>query len=92
MKYEAKKNKLVFGYLEYYDDIHCSNVTGNYGDLYMGIVMEEENNDSAIETLVNIKDILINPNPENMPVIIFESIKNPSKIMKLAKEARININ
>lgn len=87
MKYEAKKDKLVFGYLEYYDDIYCSNVKNKYGDLYMGIVMDDSNSTSA-HTLVNL---MTNPNPENMPFISFESIENPHKVMKLAKSARADM-
>jgi len=91
MKYEAKKNKLVFGYLAYYDDIHCSNVKDNFGDVYMGIVMDEESTDDASQTLSTLKDLMMNPNPENMPFLNFESIEHPYKVMNLAKEAKQNI-
>lgn len=87
MKYEAKKNKLVFGYLAYFDEMRCNNVKDNFGDFYMGIVMDEESS----QTLATLKDLMMNPNPENMPFINFESIENPYQVMKLAKEAKQNI-
>ena len=87
MKYEAKKNKLVFGYLAYYDDIHCNNVKDNFGDVYMGVVADEKSQND-ISSLSVIKDLMMNPNPENMPLINFESIEDPYKVMNLVKEAK----
>lgn len=91
MKYESNKDKLVFGYLENYDEIHCDNVKDNYGDLYMSINMEKNSSGDAAQTLLNLKDAMMNPNPENMSFLNFESIENPRKVMKIAKEARKEI-
>lgn len=85
-KYESKKDKLVFGYLINYDDIHCDSRKNGYGDLYMGIVYKETNDSK--QDLNNIKDIILNKDPENMPWIIFECIEHPAKVSKLAKDAR----
>ncbi len=91
MKYEMKKNKLVFGYLAYYDEMRCDNVKDNFGDFYMGIVFNDEYTDDSLQTIAQLKNIIMNPNPENMPFINFESIENPYQVMKLAKEAKQNI-
>ena len=90
MKYEAKKNKLVFGYLAYYDDIHCGNVKDNFGDVYMGIVIDERSTNDVSQALLTVKDVLMNPNPENMPFLNFKSIEDPYKVKNLAKEERQN--
>ena len=52
----------------------------------MGIVYKETNNSK--QDLNNIKDIVLNKDPENMPWIIFECIEHPAKVSKLAKDAR----
>lgn len=91
IKYQEKNNKLIFGYLAYYDDIHCANVKDNFGDVYMGSSMEEENIEdpqSAYQTLGNIKDMMTNLDPEDMPYIIFDSIEKSYEVMNLAKEAK----
>ncbi len=90
MKYDSKKKKLVYGYLAYYTDIYCSHVKDHYGDLYMGITMEKNNEDST-QTLMTLVDHIKNPNPQNMPFINFESIKDPDVVMNLAKTARESI-
>lgn len=86
LKYESKKDKLVYGYLANYDDIHCNSIKNGYGDVYMGIIYQETG-DSKVD-LSNIKKLSINPDIENMPFILFESIESPMKIAKLAREAR----
>ncbi len=91
MKYESKKNKLVFGYLINYVDIKYVNVKDNYGDVYMGVVLDEKNYTDGVDALGDIKDILLNPNPENMPIIKFESIEDPKKIANLVRDTRLEI-
>lgn len=86
LKYESKKDKLVFGYLINYEDIHYDSRKNGYGDLYMGIIYKETND--SIQDLNNIKDLLFNKDPKNMPWIIFESIEHPAQVGKLAKNAR----
>lgn len=85
MKYESKKNKLVFGYLAYYDEIRCNNVKDNFGDLYMGMVINES---SFLKTIEYTKKSLTDPDPENMPSITFESIESPYKVEKLVCTAK----
>lgn len=85
MKYESKKNKLVFGYLAYYDEIRCNNVKDNFGDLYMGMVINES---SFLKTIEYTKKSLTDPDPENMPCITFESIESPYKVEKFVCTAK----
>ncbi len=89
MKYESKKNKLVFGYLARYKDIHCDNVKDNFRDVYMGIYLKDNYDDK--ENMGALKD-LMHPNLEDMPFIVFESIEHPYKVMDLAIKAKQNIN
>lgn len=86
LKYESKKTKLVYGNLSTYEDIQCLNMKDNFGDVYFGIVLDEGNNDA--QTLATLKELMVNPDPVNMPFIYFESIENPTQVMKLAEEAR----
>lgn len=85
LKYESKKDKLVYGYLDTYQDIHTMNVKGGYGDLYMGIVMEESSDPK--ETLFNLKEAMLHPDPSNMPTITFECIYKPNKVKKIIEKA-----
>lgn len=91
MKYESKKGKFVFGYLAHYDDYYCSNVKNNFGDVYMGIIFKEQNGDSATKTLLKLKDLMMKPDPENMPFINFESIEDPYNVIHLIEDAKQNI-
>lgn len=90
LKYEARKKKLVYGYLYYYEDIRTQNVKDGYGDLYFGILIDEEKTE-ATTAAKNIADILLNPNPENMPTMLFESIKSPGSVLKIATDAKAKI-
>jgi len=90
LKYESKKDKLVYGYLYYYDEIKTINNKGGYGDLYFGIVIDDENTDDKA-VMKKLADLMTNPNPENMPFITFGSIEKPMSVMKLAKDARAKI-
>lgn len=85
-KYESKKDKLVYGYLVNYEDMRCLNIKDGYGDVYMGIIMKESN--SPETDLAMVKDIMFNPNPQNMPMINFESVSKPNEVLKIAKLAR----
>ena len=86
-KYEAKTNKLIFGYLEYYEDMKIYNEKDNFGDLYMGIAISEDDKISPQE----LKELMFNPNPENRPNITFESIENPKYVLELSRQARYEI-
>lgn len=88
MKYESKKDKLVFGYLASYDDIKCKNMKNGFGDFYMGMDLEGENDNNIVDAVHTVKEVLLHPNPENMPCIMFESIEKPREVLKIAKEAR----
>lgn len=87
MKYESTKDKLVFGYLASYDDIKCENLENGYGDLYMGMDLEHENDNNVVETFHTVKEVLLHPDPENMTFIMFESIEKTREVLKIAKEA-----
>lgn len=87
LKYEQKDNKLVSGYIMNYQEIRVNNYKNGYGDLYMGIVLDENN-----VNLAEIKNLAVNPNPENMPAITFESIQNPYKIAKVVESIRERLN
>ena len=83
-KYESKKDKLVYGYLVNYEDMRCQNTKDGVGDVYMGIIMKESS--SSEEDLIRVKDIMFNPNPENMPTMLFECVEKPRNVLKIAKE------
>lgn len=87
IKYESSKNKLVFGYLASYNNIVCENVKDNYGDLSMSIDISNEIDENDPD-LLKLKDMMLNPNPENMPFVVFQSIENPEKVCQIAKNAR----
>lgn len=92
IKYESRKKKLVFGYLAYYSDIHCSNIKNNHGDLFMSVNLANGNfTDGKEPTLLELKDIMLHPNPENMPSICFESIENPEGVYQVAIKARDDV-
>jgi len=89
LKYESKKNMLVYGYLVNYVHITCENEKDGYGDLCMHIDIGESGD--AAEDLAYVKDIMTNPNPENMPTMIFECIEKPRNVRKIVVEARDKI-
>ena len=84
-KYEAKKKKLVYGYLINYDDIRTYDIEGDYGDIFLGVNFDENDKKSSNNNKPTIY------NPKNMPYIIFESVKFPDNIAKLAVDARNNL-
>lgn len=90
IKYNFKKNKLYFGYLAYYDSIYSLNIKDNCGDVYFSIVANDKSGDS-LKDLVDLKNLILNPNEENMPSISFESVDNPDVVVALAMDARNNI-
>ena len=87
LKYESKKDSLVYGYLENYVDIHCDNKKDGYGDLYMGIELDQNNYSDVSQALKDISGLLMHPNPENMPNIVFESIEDPDEVHDIVIEA-----
>lgn len=88
-KYETKKDKLVFGYLVNYEEIEVLNEKENYGDLRMMMVVQE--NECKQMDINDIKELIFNPNPEDMPCITFEAIENPYIVLALAQKAREEI-
>lgn len=90
LKYESRKKKLVFGYLASYNNIVCENMKNNYGDLSMSIDISNEIDENNPD-LLKLKDMMLNPNPENMPFIVFQSIKNPKAVREIAKNARDDV-
>ncbi len=77
MKYNKKKNKLVFGYIENYDLVFIDNEKGKYGDLCMQKDMFKD--DLIMETMQQ--------DPEDMTRIIFSSIENPEHVKEIFKGA-----
>lgn len=77
MKYNKKKNKLVFGYIENYDLVFIDNEKGKYGDLCMQKDMFKD--DLIMETMQQ--------DPEDMTCIIFSSIENPEHVKEIFKGA-----
>lgn len=87
LKYERKKDKLICGYLENYDDIKIYSEKKNVGDLHMQ--MEKMNGTGKeIEDLKLAKEIIFNKDEENMPYIIFESVENPKELLTIVQTAR----
>lgn len=86
--YKAKKNKLVFGYLEKYEKMQVENEKGNYGDIYMSMIDGDEIRDGLPPDVGTVKDLLLHPNPEYMPSLSFLSIENPREVLAIAREAR----
>ena len=86
LKYEEKKDRLVYGYLLNYDDIHYDANKDGYGDVYFSATIEKSGDSK--QDLLNIKNAMMNPDFSNMSYIAFESIPSPSKVSKLAKKAR----
>lgn len=87
LKYESGKNKLVFGYLACYNNIGCENIKNNYGDLSMAIEVDDDAGEDAA-SLLQVKDMLLHPDPENMPFLVFQSIENPEAVCQIAIKAR----
>ena len=85
---ESKKDKLVFGYLAKYEIMEVINENDNYGDLRMMINKE---NDSTQPDLNEIRELIFNPNSQDMLFIIFESIENPHLVLISAQNARQEI-
>ena len=75
-KYEFHKNKLVYGYLCNYKEVRVDGLVDglkdNYGDVYMGIVYGSTGD--SRQDLSNVTKLMFNPNPKDMPYLIFESI------------------
>lgn len=88
-KYETKNDKLIYGYLAYFEKISCENVKDGYGDIHFSIEYERVRYKS--ETSIKLANLITNPNPQNMPVIVLESISKPYEIKKMAMEARKKI-
>ncbi len=91
MKYEEKKNKFIFGYLANFNSINCNNVKDNFGDLSMMLGKSAETETHSDSNLQQVLEEIINPNPENMPIIEFLSIENPENVMRLAMMAKQSI-
>ena len=78
MKYNKKKNELVFGYIENYDLVGIENENDIYGDLFMQKDMSKH--DLTIGSIMQ-------QNPEDMTCIIFSSIENPEHVKEIFKGA-----
>lgn len=85
-KYESKKDKLVYGYLASYEEIKILNEKDGYGDLYMGIILKE--NSSKEERMKVVKEHMLQSSSKPVPIIVFESIENPSGVVQIVQNAR----
>lgn len=86
LKYEAKKDKLVFGYLIDYKDIRVDSEKDEYGNVYMAKNLRKLEIDN--QNLSTVKEVSSNSDQKGMLSITFESVENPYWIVNLAKEAR----
>lgn len=92
IKYEEKENKLVYGYVMNYAQVEVVNVKKGYGDVQMNVVLANEEEDLEGVSVGEFKNIMLNSNPENMPLMIFESVQNPRQVARIVKEARDALN
>ena len=91
IKYEKRKNKLTFGYLVNYPYIECCQIKDNYGDLRFQIDIENVESPEITDDISAMsvsKNVLVHPNHENMPYLMFECIEEPDKVRKIAIQAR----
>jgi hypothetical protein len=80
--YSSQKDEYTIGYIANYEEIKTLNVKNNYGDLYMGIILPED-----VDNSVAI-DAIRNKNKLNSTSIMFESIENVNKVYKMALEIK----
>lgn len=88
LKYESKTDTLRYGYLGNYEEIIATNIKDNYGDVKMEMIYNQGDSNLTQEQLVELKDLLLHPNPENMPSMLFESIENPIQVANIVKKAK----
>lgn len=86
LKYESKNNRIIYGYLENYDDIHYDSIKDGYGNLYIGITYSTTNDSK--KDLKNILELAFNSDSENAPYIWLESVKDPIQLSLLVIKAR----
>lgn len=86
LKYESKNNRVIYGYLENYDDIHCDSVKNGYGNLYIGSIYNLT--DDKGKDLKNILEVAFNSDTENVPYIWLESVKQPLQLAELVIKIR----
>lgn len=84
-KYESKKDNLIILNLADFDKIVSQNCKDGYGD----VLFYKEKIDNITPT--NLEDFKEFIKSEKINSISFESIKNPRKIVKLAKEHKENL-
>lgn len=87
-KYDSKKDRLVFGYLINYVNMECFFSEGDYGNLRMSGGMDFNQNEMDFQEVLKLKELMLHPDPQNMPGIEFQSIKNPEEVLEIAKNAR----
>lgn len=87
LSYDVRKGKLVFGYLENYEKIVINSLQNNIGDIVFSIA-EEKVNSNSISDLKTVKDLMLNPDPENMPILQLQSVQNPEEVKQIAEQAR----
>lgn len=89
IKYDYNNNEIFFGSLRQYEDVRCYRVKDGYGDLYMGIILE--NGGSTGEELSTATKMLKDPDSTDMPYMEFTSIKDPESVKNLIIKVRQDI-
>ena len=87
MKYQSKKDELVYGDINKYKLISCDNEKDGYGDITMSIDAHEQGIDEGdMASMIDLKNMLLHPDKEDMPQITFECVEKPRDLKKLIKE------
>lgn len=60
----------------------------DYGNLRMSGGMDFNQNVVNFQEVLKLKELMLHPDPQNMPGIEFQSIKNPEEVLEIAKNAR----
>lgn len=93
LTYSGKKDELKFGYLKNYKNIECYNIKNEYGSIRMSIYTDEDaaNINSGDEKVATaqafqaISNSVINPQSDDMPFMVFESIKDPMNVEQIIR-------
>ena len=93
IKYDINENKLSYGFLANYSNIYVCNVKNEYGDIKMEITCKDDNTNKEESNVGNILFKLVTkPNLSNMPIISFESIFEPDKVLEIIVNAKKELN
>ena len=93
LKYDAKKEELVCGYIVNYGLISCFNEADGHGDIQVQINARQQMGSDVdnLSDAIDLKNMIMHPNKENMPTMLFESVENPRELVKLIKKQNKHI-